>query len=1094
MLPTGTVTFLLTDVEGSTRSWEAAPDAMAKAIARHYELIDAAVAAHDGARPEEQGEGDSVVAAFWSASDAIGAALDLQRALAAEEWPDGRALRVRIGLHTGEARLRDDRNYTGAALHRCARLRDIGHGGQTLVSSVTAALVSDALPSGVWLVDLGAHRLRDLSRSEHVFELRRAEQTAQFAPLRSLDVLANNLPAQLTSFVGRSGELAEVKNLLAAGRLVTLTGSGGCGKTRLAVQAAAAMADGWPDGVWWVDLGPVGDPDLVAEMVASAIRVIVEPVGGPLRALQLQLRDRRLLLCLDNCEHLLDASAGLADTLLRACPDVTILATSREPLGVAGETVWRVPSLAEVEAMRLFGDRAASAQPGFTVDTTNEAAVRTVCRRLDGIPLAVELAAAWVRALAPEQIAGGLDDRFRLLAGGPRGVTARQQTLSASVDWSHDLLDEPDQAVFRRLGAFTGGFTLDAARAVCAGEPADADDMLAALGRLVDKSLVLTQSANGDTRYRLLDTLRQYASDRLRAAGETATVRDRHLDYFLAFAEAAEPELERADQDRWLDILETEHDNLRTALDWGLSAPHPERGRRLAAALPRLWLLHGRQANEGIGWLQRAIDRAPDDGSTLQARLLVGVALVAAPAGRFALILDCASRGIEIAAANGDERNRGRGLAIAAYVKGNIDFAVTKEMCAEAKQCAEVSGDEFTADLADLLEGLAWVHLDQHDEAAPLFAAVLARCRHRGDRMLGAYALAGQVYGALFAGETEHAHRLAIEAVELARPLGDYFTLGQATANLAWVLGVMGDIDGGRGLMETVVRSIEGAGPGVDVPMMAVTSGKLRLWAGDLADAIEWFERGVRYAEPMVDNLVASRSLPGLASALRRDGRTDEARQQADRSIELARKLGMAYVQAEALDQSAFLVAAKDAGRAEDLHHDALAVRVEHGLRLYYVDSLDALARLAVRAESFAEAARLLAASDAGRERMLYPRPPIDVADHEATVAEIRAALGDDFDAAWAEGTELSLDDAVAYARRARGARGRPSIGWDSLTPTELNVVNLVVEGLSNPEIATRLFVSRATVKTHLSHIFAKLDVANRTELATRASTHSRLA
>ncbi len=1091
MLPTGTVTFLLTDVEGSTRSWEAAPDAMAKAIARHYELIDAAVAAHDGARPEEQGEGDSVVAAFWSASDGIAAALDLQRAIAAEPWPGELKLRVRIGVHTGEARLRDDRNYTGAALHRCARLRDIGHGGQTLVTSVTAALVTDALPSGAWLADLGAHRLRDLSRPEHVFELHHADLGAEFGPLRSLDVLANNLPAQLTSFVGRAGELAEVKSLLADGRLVTLTGSGGCGKTRLAVQAAAAMADGWPDGVWWVDLGPVSDPDLVAELVASAIRVIVEPVGGPLRALELQLRDRRLLICLDNCEHLLDACAGLADTLLRACPDVTILATSREPLGVAGETVWRVPSMTEGEAVRLFAERAASAHPGFGVEGTNEDAVRTICRRLDGIPLAVELAAAWVRVLAPAQIAAGLDDRFRLLSGGPRGVTARQQTLAASVDWSHDLLDDADQAVFRRLGAFSGGLTLEAARDVCAGAPVDADDMLGALGRLVDKSLVLAQQHNGNTRYRLLETLRQYASDRLRAAGETAELRERHLEYFLAFAEAAEPELERADQDHWLEVLETEYDNVRTALDWGLSDTEPEPGRRLAAALTRLWLLHG-LSHEGIGWLQRAIAASPDDRSRLQARLLVGVALVAAPAGQFSLIVESTRKGLDIAIANDDDYHRGRFLAISAYALFDFDFEATKETCLEAQRYAEAAGDAFGANLALLLEALSWTHLDEHEHAAPLFETLVERCRQRGDRLLGAYALAGQVYGELFAGRTDSAHRLAVEAVELATPLGDYFTLGQATANLGWVKAVMGDIDGGLALMETVVRSVEGAGPDVDVPMMAITSGRLRLWCGDLQGAIGWFERGVRYAEPMTDNLVAGRALPGLAAALRRAGRVDEARERVDQSIATGRKLGMPCVLAEALDESARLVASDDAGRAEDLHHDALAVRVDHNLRLCYVESLDALAHLAGRAESFSEATRLLAASNAAREEMGYPLPPVAIADHEATVASLRAALGDDdFAAAWNEGAELSLDDAVAYARRARGTRGRPSVGWASLTPTELNVVNLVVEGLANPEIAARLFISRATVKTHLSHIFTKVGVANRTELATLASTHA---
>jgi predicted ATPase/class 3 adenylate cyclase/DNA-binding CsgD family transcriptional regulator len=1088
-LPVQTVTFLLTDVDRSTWVSEAVSEASGGTIDRQFELVRNAVVAHGGGLPDGLGQDDSVVAAFPSSADAVAAALDAQRALVAQDWPQGTSARVRIALHTGEAQLRDEHSYTGVALHRCARLCDIAHGGQTLSSEVTASLVAGALPEGASLVDLGSHRLRDLSRPQNVFELRHPDVPGDFPPLRSLDVLPNNLPAQLTSFVGRGDELVEVERLLTRERLVTLSGSGGCGKTRLAVQAAAALADRWPDGVWWVDLGPVRDPSLVAKLTASTLGVLVDPGAGPLRALTQQLPARRLLLCLDNCEHLLDASAALADALLRACPDVSVLTTSREPLGVPGEMVWRVPPLNDDEAVRLFADRAVQVRPEFAVDGTTEEPVRTVCRRLDGIPLAIELAAAWVRVLSPAQIAAGLDQRFRLLTGAPRGVIHRQQTLAASVDWSHDLLDEIDKTLFRRLGVFTGGFSLDAARATCAGECLDEGDVLDALGRLVDKSLVLVDDHGGEARYRLLETVREYADDRLHAAGETAATRDRHLNCFLALAEAAEPELERADQDAWLARLETEHDNLRAALEWGLSAADPEPGKRLAAALPQLWYLHG-HANEGINFLRQAIALAPDDRSFLQTSLHAGAALVAVAAGNFEVLTASTKQGYEIATANGDERNAGRCLLLSAYVQFYVDFAAARALAVQGRRHAEAAGDEFATDFSLLLEGLALNNGDRHKEARPILAAALEGCLQRGNRLLASFTLGTQAYGAVWTGDVRRAVELMNESRRLAEPLGDYFTIGSATSNLAWIQGFAGEIDASKRLMQTILPVVEDAGPGIDVPILAFAMGKLHLWTGEFEDAATWFERCVqRYAGPMADNWVVAKVLPGLAASLRLLGRREGARQQVERAVAVARKLGVPHALAEALEQSAFLINEHDPDQAEDLHHEALAVRVAHGLRTFYVDSLDALAGLAVRAKSFSEAARLLAASDAAREAMGYPRPPVDQPAYDATRAQLRSALDQEaFTTAWKEGDSLSLDDAVAYAARARGARGRPSFGWASLTPTELAVIRLVVEGLTNPEIGERLFISRATVKTHLSHVYNKLGVANRTELATFAN------
>jgi predicted ATPase/class 3 adenylate cyclase len=549
-LPAGTVTFLLSDIEASTRLWEAQPDAMAEAVPVLYELLAETIGRYGGVRPVEQGEGDSVVAAFSRPSDAITAALEAQRAVSGRLWPAGIELRVRIALHTAEAQLRDEGNYFGAALSRCARLRGIAQGGQTLTSRAVHDLVVDRLPHGSTLVDLGTHRLRDLGRSEHVYGLSHPDLPGAFQPLRSLDALPNNLPDQLTTFVGRVRELEEVTGLLASGRLVTLTGAGGCGKTRLAAQAAAETLERSPDGTWWVELAPLTNPDGVDQALAESLAVRPLPGQSSLDAAIARLAGARALIVLDNCEHLLPACGEVTEAVLRACPEVTVLATSRAPLGVPGETTWRVPSLSlprevriepvdaltQSDAVRLFIERALQVRPNFTVNADNAPALAQLCHDLDGIPLAIELAAARVRVLTPQEIASGLGDRFRLLTGGARSAMPRQQTLRASVDWSHDLLSDDERTLFRRLAVFAGGWTLDAVEAVCAGDGLDRLAILDLLTSLVDKSMVAAEERGDAMRYRLLETVRQYALDRLSLAGEREIVRDRHRDAFLALA------------------------------------------------------------------------------------------------------------------------------------------------------------------------------------------------------------------------------------------------------------------------------------------------------------------------------------------------------------------------------------------------------------------------------------------------------------------------------------------------------------------------------------------------------------------------------
>jgi predicted ATPase/DNA-binding CsgD family transcriptional regulator len=895
------------------------------------------------------------------------------------------------------------------------------------------------------------------------------------------------LPVHLTSFVGRRAELAAVSALLRGRRLVTLTGVGGSGKTRLAARLAADQAGRWPDGVWWVELEAVSDPAQVAEVAAATVGVLVEPVQGPLRSLTAQLRDRRALVCLDNCEQVLEGAAEVAQALGRSGAEVTVLATSREPLGVAGETVWQVPPLSEDDALALFLERASLVRPGFTLDASSEEAVRTMCRRLDGIPLALELAAAWLRTLTPRQIADGLDNRFGLLVAGPRGVAPRQQTLAASIEWSHALLAERDRPVFRRLAVFGGGFGLEAARAVAAGGAVARDDVLSALRRLVDKSLVIAEERDGEARYRLLETIRQYAADRLVEAGEAAATRDRHLAWFLAFAGDLEPERQR-DLDAWRARLERERDNLRAALEWGLAAPDPERGRRLAAELPWLWHLdrHGR---EGLEHLRRAIDRAPDDRSTLQARLLTGVALVADTASPLDLEFDAAQRALAIATEQGDEQLRALCLVLSAVGRFYTDFGAAWALTVEAVGAAQAAGDAFVPDAARALQGIILHLRDRHREAEPLLESAVEGLLHR-HRGIAATSLAFQASGALSTGRVDLARRLAERAVGVAEPLGDYLRVGGTRSALAIVHGLAGDVDGGLRLLRPVARLVEEAGTDVFVPGMARAMGLLHLWRDDPEAAASWFGREARSTDGGAETWLVAQSLPGLGAALISLGRLDQARDVLDRAVAVARRLDMPSVLADALEQQGRLAATDDdVDRATDLHHEALTARVEHGLRTFSVDSLEALAALAARAEPTPEAVRLLAASDQARASMAYPRDPARRRAHQATVAGLRAALGDrPFGQAWAEGARLTLDEAVAYVRRSRGARRRPATGWASLTPTELEVVRLVVDGRNNPEIGGRLFMSRGTVKTHLSHVYAKLGVANRTELATLAT------
>ena len=594
-LPTGTVTFLLTDVSGSTRMWESEPHGpMREAILRHYEILGGAVAAHGGVRPQEQGEGDSVVAVFSRPSDALAAALQAQLMLQAEVWPTTARVQVRMAIHTGEAQLRDAANYAGQAIIRTARLRALGHGGQVLVSGATRDLVVDETAASFGFRPLGEHLLRDLGRREVVWQLTHPDLPSEFEPLSSPGPHRRSLPTPLTPFIGRAAELAELVGLVTTERLVLATGAGGAGKTRLAIEVGAMVGERFVGGVRWVELAA-----LDAGRVESAVRAgfgISEAAEIPLeQSVARLIGEQPCLLIIDNCEHVAAGTASLVDRLLHAAPGLHVLATTRVVLGVPGEVAWRLPplglpavgdtvtvgDLAGFDAIDLFCDRARRARPNFVLTDANAASVREICQRLDGIPLAIELAAARTRMMNPERMLAGLEDSFRLLAGGSQELMPRQQTIEASIAWSYDLLTPAEQRLLRRLAVFVDGWTLEAAEAICVdpiagGEGAEQDlheyAVFDALNRLVEHSLVQSEDTPLGIRFGILETVRQFGDRRLKSdSAEWSAAMERHARHHLEWACEVGPDLLSFVYAEHLPALVAERSNLLAACDWSLA-------------------------------------------------------------------------------------------------------------------------------------------------------------------------------------------------------------------------------------------------------------------------------------------------------------------------------------------------------------------------------------------------------------------------------------------------------------------------------------------------------------------------------------------
>ena len=711
-LPSGTITFLFTDIENSTPLWEEYPEAMKSSLAKHDSILKEFVESNNGQIIKTTGDG--IHAVFSTAMDAVQASLDAQRELqTSEAFKDSDVLlRIRMGIHTGEAEVRDG-DYYGGALNRAARIMSIGHGGQILVSEITFQIAREHLSSDVSVLDLGQHQLKGLSKAEKIFQISTPELRQDFPALKSKAHATNNLPTQLTSFIGRERELAEARSRLEGARLLTLIGPGGTGKTRLSIQLGSKLLSSFKDGVWLVEFAPISDPSLIMQTIASTFDIGEVP-GTLLKTLVHDyLREKHLLLILDNCEHLIEASAKVADELLHVAPNIKIIASSREALGINGESVYRVPSLslpeqAEVvkeaamrfESVQLFVERASASNRNFQLTDENASAVAQICSRLDGIPLAIELAASRITVFSPEQIAKRLDDRFKLLTGGSRTALPRQQTLRALIDWSYDLLSEDERALMRRLSVFAGGWTFEAAETIC-----NNLDVFEHLPQLINKSLVVVNDENDEPRYYLLETIRQYARDKLLENGEGEGTRDRHLAYYLEMAETAMPEmLTREKELDWIKRLEAEYDNIRAAVEWGLSSD-PIAVVRLIRSLAYLFVVTT-YSSEGHSWALKAIERIKlltDSGQILtteqiiyRARLLSAMSIMSFSMG------DNQTSKLEAEEATRILRNVGEKwslaltlgfLAGADLVTGNPDGAITASE--EALRLADELGDKY---------------------------------------------------------------------------------------------------------------------------------------------------------------------------------------------------------------------------------------------------------------------------------------------------------------------------------------------------------------------------------------------------------------
>ena len=958
-LPTGTVTLFFSDIEGSTRLLQRLGEHYAAVLADCRHLLRQVFTQYHGHEVDTQG--DAFFVAFARATDATSAAIDIQRALADHTWPGGASVRVRIGLHTGEPILTAD-GYIGMDVHHAARIMSAAHGGQILLSPATRQLVEQHLPADTYLQDLGEHRLKDLQRPSHLFQLSLQDLPANFPPLKTLDTHPNNLPIQPTPFIGREKEVAAVTRLLKRSdvRLVTLTGPGGVGKTRLSLHVAAELSDDFADGVFVVALAPVNDPTQVVPAIAQTL-AISEASDRPLfTLLQAFLKEKQLLLLLDNFEQIGEAAVLLAD-LLAGCPRLKIVVTSRIGLHVRAEHEFAVPTLSvptlkqlpdlktlsHYEAVALFIERAQATRPDFQVTNVNAPAVAAICAHLDGLPLAIELAAARVKHFSPQTLLSRLEQGLSILSGGARDLPARQQTLRGAIAWSYDLLSPEEQKLFRHLSVFVDGWNLEAAEAICMARGRLAEDMLEGMASLVDKSLLRQEEqAAGETRFWMLQTLREFGLEQLARSGELEATRQAHAEYYLRLAEEALPSLKATEQGKWMARLEQEHENLRAALSWLLaqarvggeqSKQQAEQALRLCSALSWFWSIRG-YSREGQHFLEQALALSENVSVPVRVKAFY-------TAANLAFLLDDTER--------------------------------TEKLASESLNLFRELGDKVgMADALFLLGTSAWARgqntlaQPQLEEAATLYQEMGEQWKH--GRSLTQLARINTVQG-----EYEQAQGLLEQSQALYRTLGDKERLG-------WVLYLQArllflserDIAAASRLTEQSLMVLQELDNPWERAYPLVLLGQIKLWQGGQAEVRDLFEESRSSFKEVGDRAGMAEALIGLASVATMQG---------------------------------------DFAVARDLYQEIFSILQRIQYKELIPSCLEGLAAVAAAQGELVWAAQLWGATEALREAIGAPIPTVYRLDYERTVAKARAQLGEEtFARAWAEGRAKTLEQAMA--------------------------------------------------------------------------------